>query len=201
MTSSITGREFLGEFDKYLKERNIEHIFGNPNVPWHIGGTERSVRTIREQSGFPLSIRLIFKKFSCLGRILASGKVKTPLEALKMSTSIHNKSANRLLNGKAPLDVKLEDVGRIVEHQLKLKRAAAESIPDMSKKFKVNDRVRVRLPKGPFTKSNEPRWSSDIYSIIDIYSSWPTPSYKLQSINNGTSLPGTFTYNQLQKLP
>lgn len=118
-----------------------------------------------------------------------------------MAASIHNKSPNRQLNGLAPNDVKREDVGKLVEFQLQQKRNAAETIPDMSQKFKVGDHVRTRLPKGAFTKSNEPRWSSDAYKIIDIHATWPTPSYKLQSINSGASLPGTFSYDQLQKIP
>lgn len=132
---------------------------------------------------------------------MASGKINSPIQAVTMAASIHNQAKNKQLNGLAPNQVQAKDIGKIVEHQLQLKRNAAEKIPDMSKKFKVGDHVRIRLPKGPFTKSNQPRWSFDVYQIIDINSSWPTPSYKLQSIETGISLPGTFSYDQFQKIP
>lgn len=132
---------------------------------------------------------------------MASGKIKSPIQALKMAASIHNNAPNKQLNGIAPNQVQRTDVGKIVEFQLQRKRNAAEKIPDMSKKFKIGDHVRIRLPKTPFTKSNEPRWSDVVYKIIDINASWPTPSYKLQAIQSGTSLPGTFSYDQLQKIP
>lgn len=49
--NEFSGKEFLGEFDQYLKDNEIEHVFGNPNVPWHIGAVERSNRTLRELAG------------------------------------------------------------------------------------------------------------------------------------------------------
>ncbi|MDO3651316.1 helix-turn-helix domain-containing protein [Nocardia mangyaensis] len=43
------GSEFLGEFDKYLKEEGIEHYFSYPNSPKTNANVERLIRSIEEE--------------------------------------------------------------------------------------------------------------------------------------------------------
>jgi len=43
------GSEFLGVFDKYLKERGIEHKFTYPRCPKINGYIERANRTLKEE--------------------------------------------------------------------------------------------------------------------------------------------------------
>ena len=46
------GSEFMGEFDKYLKEIGIEHYYSYPRTPKTNGNVERVIRTIEEELWF-----------------------------------------------------------------------------------------------------------------------------------------------------
>ena len=43
------GSEFMGEFDKYLKEIGIEHYYSYPRTPKTNSNVERVIRTIEEE--------------------------------------------------------------------------------------------------------------------------------------------------------
>jgi hypothetical protein len=134
---------------------------------------------------------------------LAEGKIKAPLQALTLAVNSLNNMPRDDLLGKSPNEIKPEDVGKILEHQLNTKRNKAEEYPDLSSRLKVGDTVRLAvLPNKAFTKSNEPKWSNDLFEIIKINdSSWPTPSYKIRSERSNVVMPGSFTFDQLLKVP
>jgi len=46
------GSEFLGEFDKYLREKGIQHYFSYPNSPKTNSNVERLIRSIEEELWF-----------------------------------------------------------------------------------------------------------------------------------------------------
>lgn len=169
-----------------MEEKKIKHVFCNPNSPWKTSYGERAIRTIRERTG----------------RILAEQATNSPIQAVTMAVQSYNSTPNPELMNKAPNEVKPEDVGAILEFQLNKKRNKAESYPDTSKMFAVGDKVRLLLPKTVFTKSNEKRWSEQTYTVSEIKeSSWPNVSYKLKSDQTNITLPGSFTFDQLQKIP
>ena len=43
------GGEFLGEFDRYLQEKGIQHYFSYPNSPKTNSNVERLIRSIEEK--------------------------------------------------------------------------------------------------------------------------------------------------------
>jgi hypothetical protein len=125
------------------------------------------------------------------------------MKAMRLAVDNYNATPNDLLDGLAPLQVGRDNVGRILNFQLKQKQNKTEKYPaSIDDKFKIGDFVRVVLPKTRFTKANEPKWSAEIYEIIDIeHSSWPTPSYKLKAVDTGVIPPGTFTFDQIKLSP
>ena len=63
--------------------------------------------------------------------------------------------------------------------------------------YKIGDFVRLRVLPTPFRKLNEPTVSKDVFEIVDIKRSWPTPSYILRSTTSAATLPGTVTFDKL----
>ena len=63
--------------------------------------------------------------------------------------------------------------------------------------YKIGDYVRLRVLPSKFRKSNEPTVSLDVFEIIDIKKSWPTPSYILRSTTTAATLPGTVAFDKL----
>ncbi len=53
------GSEFLGEFDRYLKEEGIRHYFNYPRFPKGNGYVERFNRTLEESFNMVLGRRVI----------------------------------------------------------------------------------------------------------------------------------------------
>jgi len=59
--------------------------------------------------------------------------------------------------------------------------------------FKVNELVRRRLPKLPFSKEATERFSAEIYRISSIKLTEPLYSYELSELESDIALPGTYT--------
>jgi hypothetical protein len=181
----VSGVEFHGEFEQMLNDRDIRHVYANTRAPHHTAYAERAIRTIRERTA----------------RILESGKIKNPLKAIRTAVDTYNSSANEILMGESPNNVSRDNVGRILEHQLTIRKNQTDKYPrNISSYFKIGDVVRTRLPKTRFTKSNEPKFSQEIFEIIDIKtSSWPLESFVLKSKSTGAVPPGSFTIDQITR--
>ena len=74
---------------------------------------------------------------------------------------------------------------------------AAAGYPEINK-FNEGDHVRWRRTKTRFTKANEPQFHPGIFRIISVKPSVPTPSYVIQNVQSGITVPGSLDYTQLE---
>lgn len=67
----------------------------------------------------------------------------------------------------------------------------------INNQFKVGDKVRYRLPKGPFTKESENYFSEEVYRIVGTVPTHPIESYKIADENSDFILLQSFLPEQL----
>ena len=72
-----------------------------------------------------------------------------------------------------------------------------EPAMDIKFKFAVGDRVRITKKKGIFDKGFMPRWTEEIFKVLQVQYTDP-PTYKITD-NNGEEIQGTFYEEELQK--
>ncbi len=74
-----------------------------------------------------------------------------------------------------------------------------EKYHNLNNKFAIGDLVRRKLPKPPFTKESEDLFSDQIYRIDRFVHTGPIRGNRLQDLNSGVLLPGSYTPDQLLK--
>ena len=72
----------------------------------------------------------------------------------------------------------------------------AKAFEKLNQTFSVNDMVRIKTPKTPFSKEGQV-FSDEIYVVVDIVYTEPVRSYKLKELNSEVIVPGSFLPMQL----
>lgn len=157
-------------------------MYANKHTPHHTSFGERIILYLRKT----------------IGRIQAHGQHRSAVHAVRIAVNSYNATPNRALGGKlAPRDVNDKTIGQVVKYQEISQAEEAATYPVIDK-FKEGDLVRWRRAKTRFTKANEPLFHPGIYRIISIKPSVPTPSYVIQNIQSGVTVPGSFDFTQLE---
>lgn len=132
-----------------------------------------------------------------MGRILAAGKVRTAERAFAVSVQTYNDTPQPLLAGFAPNEITWDNLEQVIEHQVERRDDIWAKYRESYPVYKIGDFVRLRILPSKFRKSNESSLSKDVFEIIDIKRSRPTPSYILRSTTSAATLPGTVTFDKL----
>ncbi len=134
------GSEYMGDFDKYLTELGIIHIYGGVNDKRNTSPIERFNRTLR------ISIE---KYKYTYGRVSKS--------IIPIIIDAYNDSSHSI--GFSPNQIITDD---------KIESKVREKYTEKSEIYKTQDilsgYVRILLPRDIFTKT-KPIWSSEIYKI------------------------------------
>jgi hypothetical protein len=181
------GPEFIsGIFRKAMQEKGIKIIYTQGNNPSKTGLAESLIRTLR----------------IIVGRITTAGGNRTGWESVKQALVIYNNSPHSSIGNRVPNDITEENYPAALKTILEKRRDyIGKHDPKLEPpKFQLNDVVRklVIEKHTPFTKVNEPKWSSSVYRIYKVYASSPRPSYLLSDPSDGSVLPGSYPEKSLQ---
>lgn len=131
---------------------------------------------------------------------MSSGHVRDTDQAFKIAVDSMNKSPNDALpNNMSPDEVSDENVAEVLEFQIRKRDDVAAKVQGKFPRYSIGDYVRRRLTPSKFRKSNEPALSRDVYEIVGIKHSMPTPGYILRSLTTDATLPGSLDFSYLVK--
>ena len=82
----------------------------------------------------------------------------------------------------------------LLEYQANKVKKAKKGVP----KLKIGDTVRISRVKGVFEKGYKPRWSHDLYEIVEVLKTRPI-TYKVKDLQRDEIVEGSFYQLELQK--
>ena len=123
----------------------------------------------------------------------ANPTIRNERELVEIACAAYNNNISRSTNQK-PIDA--AEHAQEIRDFVTAKRAASYSKNlkkyESAEQYKVGDLVRRRLRK-PFGKESDlSNVSASVYKIIKVIPTWPLPSYKLEDVEEGIVLPGSY---------
>lgn len=173
---SDQGTEFYNaKFNRLMKKYNIRHYstFSSKKASM----AERVIRTIKERIHKSFNLRGTYKWIDILQDITRTYNT-TPHSKIRMKPIEVNRSNEKAL---------LKSCYGIVKQQERGKK-----IP-----FTVGDVVRISKEKTAFEKGYTPRWSTELFKVVQVLLTTPT-TYLLEDLQ-GTPISGCFYGEELQK--
>lgn len=174
------GKEYIGEaFQNLCKQYGIEHRTTTAaflNKSWLSENRIRFVRRI-------------------LGRLRSAGagsRIQTLLQKTEHTINFVHPNA---LTGLTPQQTTNQQAGKILE-KLTTRRAQIRDIIPKERMLQIGDSVLLRLPKTPFDKTDDPKFSEEIFTIAGVKPTSPRHSYRLHDAE-GNLMTGSFPYSRL----
>lgn len=182
IVQSDRGKEFTNkEFKNLLIQNNISQYFSY-NFTLKCAVVERFNRTLKQ---------LMYKYFT-------QNNTRRYIDVLPRLVKLYNNSYHSTIK-MTPSDVTddtTKDVNKIYSKKYeKLK----EKTKNKRMRLKVNDIVRIAIPKVNFDRGYEQRWTQEKFYIKSVIKKIPFPLYTLTDYKN-TSIAGRFYSKQLQKV-
>ena len=173
---SDNGREFLGEFKKYLADINVQHIFTRSQFKAAV--VERFNRTLQEK----------------MYRVFTYQQNKDYISVLKKLVNSYNNSFHSSIK-MAPSQVNKINEKEVFNNIYECKTVECDFI---SFEFEIGSYVRKKIAKELFSKGYTPNWTKEIYIIDTQIPSLP-PKYTLKTIEDKT-IDGYYYKQELQKV-
>lgn len=174
---------FVSDRGTEFYQRQVKDLFNSQNINHYSTFTEmkacmaeRMIRTVKGR---------LYKYFT------HTGKYKWLHVLQQIATAINN-TVNRSIK-KKPIDVQAGDVD---EEQEEISREAKKHL---SKKFKVDDPVRVSKIRGTFDKSYVQSWTDEVFYVSKVKLNFKPPYLKLRDYQ-GNELDGIFYFQECQKI-
>lgn len=186
------GNEFKGEFAKYLKKLNINHV--SKALPQNNGVVERSNKTIKS---------LIWKMMQS-----DEDKRKPWKEYLDDVVEKYNTSLHRVIKQTPEEAFNTDNPEELYEQTKELKQAEStkrriQTPEALLSDIEVGDRVRFRIAKSQLDKTFINNWSDSIYEVIKVTRPRKLNSvirYKLMDPEDERPIFKTFLREELQKI-
>lgn len=184
------GNEFMGETDDVFKEFGLKVKRTNPSSPWENGMVERAggkIKKLLAKMIYPSNIPVTRKqkKRKEKGDAVVYEKVKVSIPKknwvnfLQAATTAYNGAYNRGIGmssndalGHGTTDIaKMSMQQRVALVKKNNKKAYAkyyenkEYVVNQTSQLKVGDRVRLKKNKNALSKSIDPNWSEDTYTV------------------------------------
>jgi transposase InsO family protein len=143
---SDNGTEFMGEFNKYLSSKGINHIFTAVN----------DKRQTSPVESFNKTVRSLFEKYNAIHGF----NITKLFSSIKKINNIYNNAYHSSL-GYSPLEI-VEDPKKQKEYlnKWKLKKKTSNT-----NKLKEGDYIRLPIEKDTFS-SLSPNWTKKLYKIV-----------------------------------
>lgn len=169
------GKEFTAKrVQDYFRSKQMEHFCMYTSPQFHAGMAERANRSIKER----------------LYRYFTDRQTRNWIGVVQDIVSAINHSYNSSI-GMRPIDVTFKNAEELrqilVENAKKTKRPA---------KFKVGDRVRIEKYKHVFQKGYLPRFTEEIFRVVEVHTERNPVVYRLCDAN-GEIIKGWFYANDL----
>lgn len=173
------GKEYANSIvNNMLAKKKIDVLYAYP--PRKSQLAERVIRTIKSS---------LYKRMQHKGS-------KKWVHFLPDVVKVYNKRVHRSI-GMAPNKVTSD-----TEEELWFKNkheAFADQPPPTKYKFAVNDSVRLKLPKGLYSKDYDEKFSAQVYYIVSRHAPQNINRYKVKNAQNEL-LPQTYSENELVKV-
>lgn len=180
-----------GEFNISYPEREghppIKSIRSRPATPENNSIVERVNKTLK----------------SILFRLMLSNKTKHWVQFLPDIQKVYNSTYNRSIDSSPDVAYakNTEQEAELYEHIRAKKRKAYKEIETV---LKVNQKVRIVIPKLKIKTKGEAKWSNEIYTIVKVVNANPLnftqPRYKLADTDNKL-VKNMFSISSLLVLP
>ena len=133
-----------------------------------------------------------------LERARAANPKKNERQLVEIACRAYNSNINRSTNQKPIFAAdRAQEIRDFVSAQRAKSYEKNLKKYESAEKYKVGDHVLRRLRK-PFGKESDlSNVSSTVYKITKVISTWPLPSYKLEDVEEGIVLPGSYQANVL----
>uniref|UniRef100_A0A914I6D7 Chromo domain-containing protein n=1 Tax=Globodera rostochiensis TaxID=31243 RepID=A0A914I6D7_GLORO len=172
------GKEFTAKaVQTYFRSKDVEHFCMFTSPQFHAGMAERANRSIKER---------LYRYFTEHNTQKWIGVVQQLVKAINHS---YNSSI-----GMRPVDVNFKNAEALRQ---KLYDNAAK-IPRRAPKFKVGDRVRIEKYKHVFQKGYLPRFTNELFMVVEVHSERSPVVYRLRDSKNEI-IKGWFYANDLCK--
>lgn len=144
---------FLGKaFQELLNKYNIHHM----------------TNTLEDHNALGIIDNFAKRIKTTLGKVFIKNDTTRWIDYLDKIVSSYNKTPHSSLYDIAPNDVMLSGEAYRIVQDINLEKIKANKITGTKQTdFKVGDRVRISI-KTRFTKSNEAKFSSEVYEIVNI---------------------------------
>ena len=171
------GNEFKGEFNKYLKSKNIKLYLTHTGLKASV--VERFNRTIKEK----------------IWRYFTSSKETSYYKYLDDFFESYNASYHRSIK-MAPKEVNQKNSDKVFENLYGYdKNIGSEN--QIKIKFKKGDYVRITKYKSIFSKGYERNWNQEVFEIDKVLLNNFVPMYQLKDLDN-EKIQGKFYTEELQ---
>lgn len=171
-------------FLNYCESKNIRVI--HPNGESKAAICERVLGSLK---------RLIYA-------YLTENQTRRYIDKLQDFVWVYNNRAHRTLKYFTPIEAdnreNEDDVRRVLfGNWTRLFRKTAK-VKQRKHTFKIGDKVRVQLTKGPFTKGHSQTFSREYFVIEKVINHLPIRMYQIKSMNTEEVIEGYFYKNELQ---
>lgn len=165
------GTEFMSRpFQKILQQNSIKHVPTTKSFRNKAWKAERAIRTLRQM----------------LGRQRIMGSRQHLPELLRVAQDTINSTPRPYT------DVPRNQITAAHGPEM-LKKAEDFSFVAKAKKFVIGQAVLLKLPQGPFHKSNHPSFGDTVYLVVGVKPGAPLEGYRLENLNTGERLEGSYS--------
>lgn len=182
------GSEFVSQpFQKLLTEHSIKHITTKKSFLNKSWKAERGIRTLRNM----------------LGRQMQMGSRRHLPELLRTAQETINSTPGPI-PGLPRNQITASNASEYI-NRLRDKEFHSFKFSQETEKFQIGQTVLLKLPQGPFHKSNHPNFGDTIYLIVGVKPGTPLEGYRLENLYTGERLEGSYSIGLLtpvtHKLP
>ncbi|KAL3120164.1 hypothetical protein niasHT_008918 [Heterodera trifolii] len=158
------GKEFTARaVQQFFRTKDVEHFCMLTSPQFHAGMAERANRSIKER----------------LYRYFTEHKTYKWIGVVQDIVGAINHSQNSSI-GMRPVDVNFKNAEALRQ---KL-HDAAENVVRRQPKYRVGDRVRIEKYKHVFQKGYLPRFSNELFTVVEVHSERSPVVYRLRDDNN-----------------
>ncbi len=174
------GSEYISaEFKTLCRSYGIEHKTTTPSFANKSWSAERRIRELRR----------------VLARLRSSGAGHNLVQLLKEAENYFNRVLRNSITG-LTADETTNDKAPIVLEKLLAHRAKIATHLSKERRLRIGDRVLLRLPIGVFDKTDDPKFGTEVYTIVGVKRTSPRLSYRLRD-EEGDTLVGSFPASRL----
>jgi hypothetical protein len=129
---------------------------------------------------------------------MTENQTRRYVDHLQQLVDTYNNRPHSSLGGRTPAEADRPELENVISTTHR-NRHAKVLLKNVRPKFRVGDVVRIHVDAGRFTRSYNPQFSDELFTVELVDTRQPVPMYRLRSMDDGEVVQGDFYANELTK--